>query len=300
MGPTASGKTSLVKKLYQALPVELISVDSALVYRGMDIGTAKPSPQELQECPHRLIDIKDPSESFSVGEFCNYASSYVDEILGGGKIPLFVGGTMMYFNALLNGVSSLPPASQSLRRVIESEAADKGWGVLHNQLQAIDPSAFTRINPNDTQRIQRAHEVFRLTGRTLSDLQSQPVKVLPCDALTIILEAKNRLILHQRIEQRLKHMFDNGFVDEVQKLVQRGDLNSSMPSIRSVGYRQVWEYLSGQSGSDGYFDKALFATRQLAKRQLTWLRRWQDAKRFYIDDADVYEDVLAYIRQEIF
>jgi tRNA dimethylallyltransferase len=299
MGPTAAGKTALAEAIFQCMPVEIVSVDSALVYRGMDIGTAKPSARELRDMPHHLIDIKDPMESFSVGEFCQQATVLAKDILAKGKVPLFVGGTMLYFNALVHGVSVLPPSSEEMRSEIEAEAQKVGWGMMHQQLQAFDPEAFARINPNDTQRIQRAIEVYRLTGKSISELQSQVVNQFPCSPITVIIEARDRAVLHARIQQRLENMFAAGFIKEVEGLYHRGDLTANMPSMRSVGYRQAWQYLAGEMEYSELFDKVLFATRQLAKRQITWLRRWQNAKRFYIEDEGVKTHVINYINAEL-
>lgn len=274
MGPTASGKTDLAIALHQALPVEIISVDSALIYQGMDIGTAKPTPQELALVPHRLIDIKDPAESYSVADFCHDALKEMQTITQQGKIPLLVGGTMMYYKNLLDGLSPLPPASPSLRAKIEQDAQQQGWQALHHQLAKIDPLSAKRINPNDSQRINRALEVFYLTGKTLSSLNQQKGQPLPYQIQQFALAPPERSILHQRIEQRFHHMLEQGFQQEVEKLYQRGDLSADLPAIRSVGYRQMWAYLQGESTYEEMVFRGICATRQLAKRQITWLRGW--------------------------
>lgn len=274
MGPTASGKTDLAIKLRQQLPVEVISVDSALIYRGMDIGTAKPSKAELALAPHRLIDICDPAESYSAANFRTDALREMQEISAQGKIPLLVGGTMLYYKALLEGLSPLPSADEKVRSEIEAKAALIGWGELHQELSKIDPISAQRINPNDSQRINRALEVFYLTGKTLTELTAQKGEALPYDILQFAIAPEQREVLHLRIEQRFHKMIELGFQQEVEKLYRRPDLNENLPSIRCVGYRQMWEYLRGDYDHDEMVFRGICATRQLAKRQITWLRGW--------------------------
>ena len=274
MGPTASGKTDLAIQLRQQLPVEVISVDSALIYRGMDIGTAKPSKAELALAPHRLIDICDPAESYSAANFRTDALREMQEISAQGKIPLLVGGTMLYYKALLEGLSPLPSADDKVRSEIEAKAALIGWGGLHQELSKIDPISAQRINPNDSQRINRALEVFYLTGKTLTELTAQKGEALPYDILQFAIAPEQREVLHLRIEQRFHKMIELGFQQEVEKLYRRPDLNENLPSIRCVGYRQMWEYLRGDYDHDEMVFRGICATRQLAKRQITWLRGW--------------------------
>ena len=274
MGPTASGKTDLAIQLRQQLPVEVISVDSALIYRGMDIGTAKPSKAELALAPHRLIDICDPAESYSAANFRTDALREMQEISAQGKIPLLVGGTMLYYKALLEGLSPLPSADEKVRSEIEAKSALIGWDGLHQELSKIDPISAQRINPNDSQRINRALEVFYLTGKTLTELTAQKGEALPYDILQFAIAPEQREVLHRRIEQRFHKMIELGFQQEVEKLYRRPDLNENLPSIRCVGYRQMWEYLRGDYDHDEMVFRGICATRQLAKRQITWLRGW--------------------------
>ncbi|WGE31415.1 tRNA (adenosine(37)-N6)-dimethylallyltransferase MiaA [Actinobacillus genomosp. 2] len=274
MGPTASGKTDLAIALRQTLPVEVISVDSALIYKGMDIGTAKPSKAELALAPHRLIDILDPSESYSAMNFRADALREMAAIRESGRIPLLVGGTMLYYKALLEGLSPLPSADDNIRAEIEAKAEQIGWNGLHRELLEIDPVAGNRINPNDSQRINRALEVFYITGKTMTELTAQQGESLPYQVLQFAIAPQDRAVLHQRIEQRFQKMIDLGFQQEVEKLRARGDLHKDLPSIRCVGYRQMWEYLDGDISLDEAIYKGICATRQLAKRQLTWLRGW--------------------------
>ena len=272
--PTASGKTDLAIQLRQQLPVEVISVDSALIYRSMDIGTAKPSKAELALAPHRLIDICDPAESYSAANFRTDALREMQEISAQGKIPLLVGGTMLYYKALLEGLSPLPSADEKVRSEIEAKATLIGWAGLHQELCKIDPISAQRINPNDSQRINRALEVFYLTGKTLTELTAQKGEALPYDILQFAIAPEQREVLHLRIEQRFHKMIELGFQQEVEKLYRRPDLNENLPSIRCVGYRQMWEYLRGDYDHDEMVFRGICATRQLAKRQITWLRGW--------------------------
>ena len=275
MGPTASGKTDLAIQLRQHLPVEVISVDSALIYKGMDIGTAKPGKEELALAPHRLIDILDPAESYSAMNFREDALREMTEISAQGKIPLLVGGTMLYYKALIDGLSPLPNADEKVRSEIEAKAELVGWAELHKALEKIDPVSAARINPNDSQRINRALEVFYLTGKSLTELTEQKGEGLPYNVLQFAIAPENRAILHERIELRFHKMMELGFKAEVEKLFARSDLHLDLPSIRCVGYRQMWEHLQGQYDLDEAVYRGICATRQLAKRQITWLRGWK-------------------------
>ena len=276
MGPTASGKTDLAIALRQQLPVEVISVDSALIYKGMDIGTAKPTPAELALAPHRLIDILDPKESYSAMNFREDALKEMAEISASGRIPLLVGGTMLYYKALLEGLSPLPSADPTIRAEIEEKAAKIGWVGMHQELLAIDPVAGARINPNDSQRINRALEVFYITGKTITEMTAEKGEALPYRLLQFAIAPQDRAILHERIALRFQKMMDLGFEEEVKRLFLREDLHIDLPSIRCVGYRQMWEYLQGDISLDEAIYKGICATRQLAKRQITWLRGWKD------------------------
>jgi len=271
-GPTASGKTAAALAIAEVLPVEIVSVDSALVYRGMDIGTAKPSPAERARVPHHLIDILDPRESYSAARFVADARRLAGEIRARGRLPLLVGGTMLYFKALIEGLDAMPEADAALRAQIDAEAARRGWPALHAELAAVDPVAAARLPPGDSQRIQRALEVFRLTGRPLSSFHRTKA---PAAAPPLVsLEPRERAWLHARIAGRFDAMLAGGLVEEVQSLRARGDLHAGLPSMRCVGYRQVWEALDAGT-LDGVRDAGIAATRQLAKRQLTWLRSLQ-------------------------
>jgi tRNA dimethylallyltransferase len=276
MGPTASGKTDLAIRLRQQYPVEIISVDSALIYKGMDIGTAKPDADELALAPHRLIDILDPAEAYSAADFRRDALNEIAKIHAEGKIPMLVGGTMLYFKALLQGLSPLPAANPEIRKQIEQEATEKGWQALHNELRAIDPVSAERIHPNDPQRLSRALEVYRISGKSLTELTETKGEPLPFRVKQFAVAPKDRALLHKRIEFRFEKMIQAGFEDEVKALYAREDLHSDLPSIRCVGYRQMWEYLEGESTLDDAIFRGICATRQLAKRQITWLRSWDD------------------------
>lgn len=301
MGPTASGKTDLAIQLRQQLPVEVISVDSALIYKGMDIGTAKPSKQELALAPHRLIDILDPAESYSAMNFRDDALREMADITAQGKIPLLVGGTMLYYKALLEGLSPLPSADEAIRAEIEQKAAQQGWAILHNELAKIDPISAQRINPNDSQRINRALEVFYITGKSLTELTEQKGETLPYHILQFAIAPEDRQILHHRIEQRFHKMIELGFQEEVEKLYARGDLNINLPSIRCVGYRQMWEYLQGDYDHDEMLFRGICATRQLAKRQITWLRGWKTPIQWLdsLNPTEAKETVLRQIESHI-
>ncbi len=276
MGPTAAGKTDLAIQLCQTLNTEVISVDSALVYRDMDIGTAKPSADELAQAPHHLIDMLDPSEVYSTANFCTDALNKIEALHAQGKIPLLVGGTMMYFKSLLEGISPLPEADVEIRKHLEIEANEKGWPALHEELTSVDPVAASRISENDSQRINRALEVYRITGKPMSELQNVKTGALPYKVLQFAIAPEDRSVLHQRIEQRFKIMLDQGFEKEVKALYNREDLNVKLPSIRCVGYRQMWDYFEGDIDYDEMVFRGIVATRQLAKRQLTWLRGWEN------------------------
>ncbi len=273
MGPTGTGKTDLAVALRQHFPVEIISVDSALVYKGMDIGSAKPDAVTLAEAPHRLIDFLDPAQPYSAAEFRADALREMADITAAGRIPLLVGGTMLYFRALEYGLSALPEADPAIRARLEAEAATHGWQALHDRLARIDPVAAQRIHPNDPQRLQRALEVFELTGKSLTELQQAAWHdACPYQLLKIALIPENRAWLHARLAQRFDQMLTHGVVDEVRQLLMRGDLNTHLPAIRAVGYRQIWDYLINEIDYNQMRDRAIVATRQLAKRQMTWLR----------------------------
>lgn len=276
MGPTASGKTALAMSLRQRLPVELISVDSALIYRGMDIGTAKPTAEELALAPHRLLDIRDPLEAYSAADFRRDALAEMADIVSKGRIPLLVGGTMLYFKALLEGLSPLPSADPEVRERIEQTARELGWDTLHRQLCDIDPVAGARIHPNDPQRLSRALEVFFISGKTLTELTKTAGEALPYDVVQFAIAPASRELLHQRIALRFEQMLASGFEAEARALFARGDLHTDLPSIRCVGYRQMWSYLEGDINYDEMVYRGICATRQLAKRQITWLRGWQN------------------------
>lgn len=284
MGPTASGKTDLAISLRQHLPVELVSVDSALVYRGMDIGSAKPSAQEQALAPHRLIDIRDPAEPYSVADFLIDAEREIAAIHALGKIPLLVGGTMLYFRALLDGLAEMPAADAGVRAQIEREAEKFGWPHIHAQLAQVDPETAADIHPNHSQRLSRALEVYRVSGKTMAQLRElqhqSSVQQSFCErhkVYQIAIAPRDRSILHQRIALRFEKMLAAGLVDEVTHLYQRGDLHPDLPAMRAVGYRQVWDYLDGRLNYDEMTERGIIATRQLAKRQFTWLRGWSTA-----------------------
>ena len=274
MGPTASGKTALAIELRKHFPVDIISVDSALVYRGLDIGTAKPGTVTLEQAPHALIDIRDPLESYSAAEFREDALAEMARISARGRVPLLTGGTMLYFRALSQGLAVLPAADPEVRAKLEAQAAEMGWPAMHQRLAELDPVIAQRIHPNDPQRTQRALEVIEITGRRMSELQDeQEESRLDYRVLKIVACPQPRSLLHQRIEQRWDQMMEAGFMQEMETLFKRGDLNRDLPAMRCVGYRQAWSYLEGECSLEEMRQKALAATRQLAKRQLTWLRQ---------------------------
>lgn len=293
MGPTASGKTRLAIELARALNGEIVSVDSGLVYRGMDIGTAKPGMEERQGIPHFLVDILDPSESFSTGEFRRRALTAMDEIAARGRLPILAGGTMLYFNALFHGLAQLPEADPDIRRSIEEEAARHGWGHLHRELSRVDPAAGARIHPNDPQRIQRALEVYRIAGTPISELCARAASEMPpFEFIRMVLAPVDRDALRERIRLRFLAMLEQGLVDEVQKLYERGDLHEALPAMRAVGYRQVWAYLEGQTDYEEMVERAIIATRQFAKRQYTWLRREESALKLFSEDPNLLKKTL--------
>jgi tRNA dimethylallyltransferase len=295
MGPTASGKTALALALCDALPCDIVSVDSALIYRDMDIGTAKPTDEELVKYPHRLINLRDATQSYSAAEFCHDALNEIDLIRAKNRIPLLVGGTMMYFKSLIEGISPLPAANSDIRKKIEAEAEQYGWQALHEKLQEVDSVSAKRIHPNDPQRITRALEVFQLTGKTLTQLTEVKGVKLEGDILQFAITPKERSTLHARIEFRYQQMVEQGFEQEVTKLKARGDLHDNLPSIRCVGYRQMWQYLNGEFDHKEMVFRGICATRQLAKRQLTWLRSWQNLHWLTTDDKKNLAQVLSLV-----
>lgn len=297
MGPTASGKTDLACELVQRFPCEIISVDSAMIYRGMDIGTAKPDAQTLAAAPHHLIDILDPEASYSAAVFCDDATRHCKAILAQGKIPLLVGGTMMYFRALQQGLSILPEGDASVRAQLEHDALLYGWDAMHGKLAEVDPRAALRIHPHDTQRIQRALEVYTLTGQSLSTYLDETMPSSGFQFINLMLLPADRAWLHARIEMRFKAMLMQGFIDEVVALLQQWNLTPTHPSIRCVGYRQVFEYLQGQYDYDTLLEKGCAATRQLAKRQLTWLRNWPDGHQFEAENTTNINKMIKLIQQ---
>ncbi len=276
MGPTASGKTELAMKLALECQCEIISVDSGQIYRQMDIGTAKPTTAELQKVPHGLINIIDPLERYSAGYFRNDAQSLMKQITARGNTPLLVGGTMLYYKALLDGLSPLPNADQAIRRAIQNEALEYGWEYLHKQLKEIDPISAKRIHVNDPQRLSRALEVYRISGKSMTELTRVKSKGIPYNVKQFALAPQDKKTLHERIELRFKLMLENGFESEVKALYQRGDLHPELPSMRCVGYRQMWEYLAGNLDHDEMIFRGIIATKQLAKKQMTWLKGWEN------------------------
>lgn len=275
MGPTAAGKTQLALELATKFPCDIISVDSAMVYRGLDIGTAKPTLAEQKMIPHRLIDLCDPSEIYSAGRFCQDALNAIHYTIGQHRIPLLVGGTMMYFHALQNGLAELPPANESIRQQIMDQANQLGWPSLHEQLNAVDPVTAAKIHHHDSQRISRALEIYMSTGQTASHFFSQKMAALPYQFVNFAI-AIERPLLQNRIAQRFADMLKKGFIEEVEQLFQRSDLNPELPAIRTVGYRQAWQYLNDEMTHAEMQERAIIATRQLAKRQMTWLRNWKN------------------------
>ena len=303
MGPTASGKTALAVELAAALPCEIVSVDSALVYRGMDIGTAKPSPAELEQTPHKLIDIRDPVESYSAADFRSDALREMKEITARGNIPLLVGGTMLYFKALRDGLAVLPSADSIIRAKLKAEAEAFGWKHLHQRLADIDPESALRIHVNDTQRLQRAVEVYEITGKTLTQLRGEQISGVGLDSSIVQLNElynvravaiapKDRSVLHQRIAERFDEMLTLGFVEEVRQLYEDEKITADLPAMRAVGYRQVWSYLNGELSYEDMKERGTIATRQLAKRQFTWLRAWEGLSWFDSCEHDLLPHVM--------
>lgn len=274
MGPTASGKTDLAMELADKINGEIVSVDSALIYKGMDIGTAKPTVEELNQYPHRLISFLDPCEQYSAADFVKDALREIAEIYHKGKTPILVGGTMMYFKSLVEGISLLPEANSEVRKDIEALANDKGWAHVHQLLAAVDPESASRIHQNDPQRINRAYEVYLLSGQTMTELQKAPKQAMPYPVKQFAFMCSDKTLLHNRIEKRFHIMLEQGFEQEVTELHKRRDLHLDLPSMRSVGYRQMWQYLEGELDHEEMIFRGIVATRQLAKRQLTWLRSW--------------------------
>lgn len=273
MGPTASGKTALAVEWAQKLQTEIISVDSALVYRGLNIGAAKPDAETLALAPHRMIDIREPHEIFSAADFACEALPHMHELSQQGKVPLLVGGTGLYFKALLHGLSVMPASNPQLRTELQQRTLVEGWQALHQQLQAVDPVSATRIHPNDPQRILRALEVYLMSGKSLTDWQAQsPLKPFPFRVLEIVLAPSDRSVLHERIELRFDQMLEQGFLEEMRELMTNPLLHTDLPSMRAVGYRQAWAHLRGESNFEQFREQSIIATRQLAKRQLTWFR----------------------------
>lgn len=293
MGPTASGKTGLAVELCQRFGLDIISVDSALVYRGLDIGTAKPDADTLRVAPHRLIDIRDAAESYSAADFRADALREMAAITERGSVPLLAGGTMLYFRALEHGLSELPSADPNVRQALEVQASDIGWAAMHEMLRQKDPLTAARIHPNDPQRIQRALEVIEITGRAMSELQQETTgESLDYRLHKIVISPEPRSVLHQRIEQRFDQMLAEGFVEELKSLYARPELHADLPAMRAVGYRQGWQWLDGECSFEEMREKTIVATRQLAKRQLTWLRRERNALWYDLQVDGVREEVI--------
>tara|TARA_B110001450_G_scaffold255010_1_gene281546 strand:- start:17 stop:991 length:975 start_codon:yes stop_codon:yes gene_type:complete len=291
MGPTASGKTDLAIALRKHLPVDLISVDSAQVYRQLDIGSAKPDATTLTDHPHRLIDVRDPAEAYSVAEFLKDATEQMAEITAAGRIPLLVGGSMLYFKILLEGLSDLPEANQGVRDQIQQRADEFGWPSLYEELKQIDPQTAAKIHPNHSQRIQRALEVYQLTGMSMSHLQAAASNNGVLDYYSVVqfsLTFDDRALLHRRIEQRFEQMMSSGLLAEVVGLHKREDLTTDLPSMRAAGYQQIWQHLDGQCTLEEAVERSIVASRQLAKRQITWLRNWPNAHEIQVDDGQTY------------
>ncbi|MCP1337969.1 tRNA (adenosine(37)-N6)-dimethylallyltransferase MiaA [Idiomarina sp. M1R2S28] len=301
-GPTASGKTALSLALCEQLDCEIISVDSALIYRGMDIGTAKPSAEEQNLVPHHLLDIRDPAETYSAADFQKDALALIDDIQQRGKVPLLVGGTMLYFKALLEGLSHLPESDTSVREKLTAELHEKGLTELHNRLQKVDPTSAKRIHPNDPQRILRALEVYEISGKPLTELTKERHGQLTKPIYQFAVAPVERDVLHQRIEQRFDQMLAQPFKEEVETLFARSDLHPDLPSIRSVGYRQMWQHLAGELSYDEMRERGIIATRQLAKRQMTWLRGWPGVHWLETGDLNMQAKVMTAMQQsaEIF
>ncbi|WP_369984916.1 tRNA (adenosine(37)-N6)-dimethylallyltransferase MiaA [Thalassolituus sp.] len=293
MGPTASGKTALALELVKRHNCEIVSVDSALIYRDMDIGTAKPDSVMQAEAPHRLIDLIDPAESYSAADFREDALREMAEITASGKVPLLVGGTMMYFKFLRDGSADLPKSDETIRQQLLDEGRELGWPAMHQRLAEVDPESARRLKPMDSQRIQRALEVYLISGKTLTQhWAEQHTEPLPYHVVNLAVCPAERSRLHERIAQRFRIMLSDGFMEEVKALRARGDLHIDLPSVRCVGYRQAWEHLDGQYGYDEMVERGIIATRQLAKRQITWLRSWPDLHWLDTDDPDIVRNTL--------
>lgn len=298
MGPTAAGKTDAAIALHETLGHELISVDSAMVYRGMDIGSAKPSAAELARAPHRLIDLRDPADPYSAADFREDALREMRQISAAGKVPLLVGGTMLYFKRLVEGVANLPAADPLIRERLAAMQAEQGLAALYRELASVDPVSAARIHPNDPQRLMRALEVFHASGRPMSELWAeQETETFPWRVLSIALSPLDRSVLHRRIAQRFDAMLDEGLIDEVAALTKRKDIHAGLPSMKSVGYRQVWEYLNGEYDRDELVSRGVIATRQLAKRQLTWLRSWPALRWIDTQQPDALDKLLKFVRE---
>lgn len=298
MGPTASGKTALGVELIQHLPLEIISVDSVMIYRGMDIGSAKPDADTLKIAPHHLIDICDPRDAYSAAEFCRDANVKIKEIFSRGKIPLLVGGTMMYFHSLQNGIAELPGKDDALRNILDQEGNHIGWDKMHERLSKLDPEAAQKIHPHDRQRIQRALEVCMMTGEKFSALKNQ-LNASPYQVHNIILAPDDRALLHEKIRLRFLAMLEMGLVDEVRYFYESGEFNLTMPSMRSLGYRQVWEHFENNTTTEDMCEKGIIATRQFAKRQLTWLRSWLNAQWFNSSQENLPTYVIEYLKKSL-
>jgi tRNA dimethylallyltransferase len=299
MGPTASGKTALAVSLVEHFPLEIISVDSALVYRGMDIGTAKPDAATLARAPHHLLDIRDPTEAYSAAAFREDAQRLMADIVARGKVPLLVGGTMLYFRALLQGLDDLPGADPAVRQELERAAAARGWPAMHAELAQADPVTAARLAPNDSQRIGRALEILQLTGQPMSALLDRGQAALPYRVLQLALIPSDRAVLHQRIAARFDAMLAEGLLEEVKALRQAYALTVDLPSMRAVGYRQAWSYLDGEIDLAALRERGIAATRQLAKRQLTWLRSWPDVKELDCLADDLESQATARVAQHL-
>ena len=300
MGPTASGKTALAVELAEKLQTEIISVDSALVYKGMDIGTAKPTVEERRGIVHHLIDILDPAQAYSTGSFRKSALELMHDITQRGKVPVLTGGTMLYFNSLFNGLAELPEADQQIRRQLDQELAEYGKQAMHDRLKAIDPESAKRIHPNDPQRVQRALEVYQISGKPMTQFFMEAQQnTIPFKKIKLIIAPADRKQLHAKIALRYRLMIEQGLIDEVKALYNRGDLTVDMPAIRAVGYRQTWSYLAGEYDLDSMIEKGIIATRQLAKRQFTWLRRETDALSLLSGEKDLAEKVLLGIKHQL-
>ncbi|MBX3650592.1 MAG: tRNA (adenosine(37)-N6)-dimethylallyltransferase MiaA [Burkholderiales bacterium] len=300
MGPTASGKTAVAVQLATTLPCEIISVDSALVYKGMDIGTAKPDAETLKRAPHHLINIIEPHESYSAARFRDDALALMREITERGNIPLLTGGTMLYFKALVEGLNDLPEADSTVRLIIETMADEEGWPAVHDKLRRVDPETAARLEPNDAQRIQRALEIYYLAGRSMTDLLKKPKYVyFPYTPIRIALLPEDRAVLHERIAQRFDAMLEAGLVDELRGLRETYGLDAELPSMRCVGYRQAWDFLENRISRAELREQGIAATRQLAKRQLTWLRGMEDYTVFDCLAGNVGDLVLEYVRREL-